>query len=101
MLRVTSTTDALVAELRERILGGELRPGEPIPEIALADKYHVARPTVRAALQSLVSRGLLVREHGKSARVPVLTVEDVDDLFFMREPLEAQVVTMLAERGLS
>lgn len=100
VLRVTSTTDALVAELRERILGGELRPGEPIPEIALAEKYRVARPTVRAALQSLVARGLLVRDHGRSARVPVLTVDDVDDLFFMREPLELHVVTTLARRGL-
>ncbi|GAA1660924.1 GntR family transcriptional regulator [Fodinicola feengrottensis] len=99
-LQVTSTTDALVAELRGQILGGQLRPGEPIPEIALAQRYEVARPTVRAALQTLVNRGLLVREHGRSARVPVLSVADVDDLYFMRTPLELLTVSTLAERGI-
>lgn len=100
ILQVTSTTDALVAELRAQILGGQLRPGEPIPEIALAQQYGVARPTVRAALQTLVNRGLLVREHGRSARVPMLSVADVDDLHFMRTPLELLAVTTLAERGI-
>jgi DNA-binding GntR family transcriptional regulator len=100
ILQVTSTTDALVAELRAQILGGQLRPGEAIPEIALAQQYGVARPTVRAALQTLVTRGLLVREHGRSARVPVLSVADVDDLYFMRTPLELLAVTTLAERGI-
>jgi len=48
-----------------------------------------------------VNRGLLVREHGRSARVPVLSVQDVDDLYFMRTPLELLAVTTLAERGIT
>ncbi|WP_132875080.1 GntR family transcriptional regulator [Tamaricihabitans halophyticus] len=99
-LRVTSTTDALVAELRGRILGGTLRPGEPLPEIALANSFGVARPTVRSALQELVNRNLLHRPAGKSAMVPVLTVDDVHDLYFVRAPLEFQAVTAIASNGL-
>lgn len=100
VLRVTSTLDALVNELRERIFSGQLPPGEPIGEIALADTYHVARPTVRTAIQQLVAGGLLVREPGRSARVPVFTVDDLDDLFLMRTPLELHAVTILAAKGM-
>ncbi|AXK36225.1 GntR family transcriptional regulator [Streptomyces armeniacus] len=97
-LQVTSTTDALVAELRKQILGGELRPGEALPEIAVANAFGVARPTVRSALQILASRNLVHRPQGRSATVPVLTADDARDLHFVRAPLEYEVVTAIVER---
>ncbi|WP_019816290.1 GntR family transcriptional regulator [Saccharomonospora saliphila] len=100
-LQVTSTTDALVAELRGRILSGELTPGEALPENALASEFGVARPTVRSALQILAGRNLLCRPHGRTATVPTLTPADARDLYFVRAPLEMEVVTTIAERGLS
>lgn len=99
-LQVTSTTDALVAALREQILSGELRPGEPLPEIAVADAFGVARPTVRSALQILAGRHLLHRPPGRTATVPVLTADDARDLHFVRAPLEHAAVTAIVERGL-
>lgn len=97
-LRVTSTTDALVVELRRQILGGELRPGEALPEIALAEAFGVARPTVRSALQILASRQLLHRPQGRTATVPVLTADDARDLHFVRAPLELEAVTAIVTR---
>lgn len=99
-LQTTSTTDALVAELRGQILDGRLRPGETLPEIGLANAFGVARPTVRSALQILVNRNLLHRPPGRTASVPVLTENDVHDLYFVRAPLELQAVTAIAERGI-
>ncbi|MEO6082914.1 MAG: GntR family transcriptional regulator [Umezawaea sp.] len=99
-LQTTSTRDALVAEVRKQILSGELRPGEPLTEAGLASAFGVARPTVRSALQVLVSRHLVRSSGGRSLTVPVLTEEDVRDLFFVRTPLEVQAVREIVANGL-
>ncbi|WP_232376867.1 GntR family transcriptional regulator [Amycolatopsis aidingensis] len=98
MLQTMSTRDALVEAVRKQILGGELRPGEPLVETALAATFGVARPTVRSALQELVGRNLVQRSQGRSLIVPVLTEADVRDLFFVRTPLELAAVREIVQR---
>jgi DNA-binding GntR family transcriptional regulator len=92
MLHRVSAVDALVKELRRQILAGELPPGTVLPEIELAQRFHVARPTVRSAVQELVDRGVLRREAGRSARVPVLGVDDVRDVYFARAAIELRAI---------
>jgi DNA-binding GntR family transcriptional regulator len=99
-LQTTSTRDALVAEVRKQILSGQLRPGEPLTEAGLASTFGVARPTVRSALQVLVSRHLVQSSIGRSLTVPVLTEDDVRDLFFVRTPLELRAVREIVDKGL-
>ena len=67
-----STTEAVVVSLREKILDGAIAPGAPLPEADLTREFGVARPTVRAAIQTLCHEGLLQRERNRSAFVPVL-----------------------------
>jgi GntR family transcriptional regulator len=51
--------------LAGRLLEGELLPGDQLPsEPALAAEFGVSRATVRAAIGSLVGRGLIVQRHG-------------------------------------
>ncbi|HXG40383.1 MAG TPA: GntR family transcriptional regulator [Candidatus Limnocylindrales bacterium] len=58
------TANAVVAELAAAI-GAEYRPGDQLPaEPALAAAYGVSRATIREALQSLASLGLVQRVHG-------------------------------------
>jgi DNA-binding GntR family transcriptional regulator len=99
-LQVVSTLDALSESVRRRLLEGELEPGTALGEVELASEYGVARPTARAAIQGLVAEGLLRREPNRSARVPELTAGDVRDLFYVRTPLELQVVSTLVGRHL-
>ena len=96
-----STTEAVVASLRARILDGRIEPGVRLPEVELAVEFGVARPTVRAAIQTLCHEGLLVRERNRSAHTPVLTRDDILDLFSVRIPLECLVVRAVLERGAS
>jgi len=98
-LRPISTTDALVNALREQILAGELAPGARLPEEALASRFGVARPTARAAVQTLVFEGLLRRERNRTAYVPKLTAHDVHDLFLVRIAVELHAIRLLVERG--
>ncbi|MGW0231985.1 GntR family transcriptional regulator [Actinopolymorpha singaporensis] len=92
--------DAVCDAIRERILGGQLDPEEVLYEQATADLYGVSRPTAKAAIDRLVSSGLLRRSANKSARVPRLTEEDVHDLYVSRLMLESQAVAHLAEQRL-
>ena len=96
-----STTEAVVVSLREKILDGAIEPGTPLPEVDLTREFGVARPTVRAAIQTLCHEGLLKRERNRSAFVPLLTREEVLDLFSVRIPIERLIVRELLTRNAS
>ena len=98
-LQTVSLVDALSTTLRSRVLDGLIDPGVGLSENAVAEEYEVSRPTAQTAIALLVQEGLLRREPHKSARVPVLSRADVDDLFLVRIPLELGVVSLIAERG--
>jgi GntR family transcriptional regulator len=56
--------------LRERILNGELEPGSRLPgELSLAAEYGISRVTVRRALDTLASDGLIDRRPGSGTFV--------------------------------
>ncbi|WP_433250216.1 GntR family transcriptional regulator [Streptosporangium sp. CA-135522] len=97
-LRPVSAVNALADALRRRVLSGEIAPGTTLPEQELSTLYGVARPTVREALAVLVHEGLLRRERHRSAQVAEVTLADLDDLMFVRRPLEDLMATALAGR---
>ncbi|MFD0891967.1 GntR family transcriptional regulator, partial [Streptosporangium algeriense] len=97
-LRPVSAVHALADALRRRVLSGEIPPATPLPEQELSALYGVARPTVREALAVLVHEGLLRRERHRSAQVVEVTVADLDDLMFVRRPLEDLMAATLAGR---
>ncbi|MBX3087437.1 MAG: GntR family transcriptional regulator [Cryobacterium sp.] len=60
----------LAGKLEAAIDSGALRAGERLEnEIALAERLHLSRPTVRRAIQELVDHGLLVRRRGVGTQV--------------------------------
>ena len=91
-LKTVSVVDALTASLRSRVLDGRIDAGVGLTETVVASEYEVSRPTAKTAISQLVQEGLLRREAHRSARVPTLSREDVEDLFLVRMPLELEVV---------
>jgi GntR family transcriptional regulator len=56
--------------LRDQILRGALKPGDPVPpESQLARQFSTSRMTVRQALSRLVFEGLIVRHRGRGSFV--------------------------------
>ncbi|MEO7077930.1 MAG: GntR family transcriptional regulator, partial [Rhodococcus sp. (in: high G+C Gram-positive bacteria)] len=98
VLQTVSVVEALVAELRNRVLDGGYQAGSALVEFDVAERYSVSRPTARAAITALVYEGLLRREANKTARVVRLTQADMDDLFRIRIPLEEQILRHLVIR---
>lgn len=97
-LVVPSLVDAVYAAARDRILTGDLAAGTRLTEKDVAETYDVARPTAKAALERLVSSGLLRRTNNKTARVPSMTATDIADLYYSRGFLEREVMLALAKR---
>ena len=65
-----SLADQVRDHLRIRILRHEWLPGGKIPgEFELADQYDVARVTIRTALRSLETQGLIDIRHGSGAYI--------------------------------
>jgi DNA-binding GntR family transcriptional regulator len=94
-----STVDALSEALRVRILDGELAPGTPLREEALAGEYDVARHSLRSALRALQGEGLVQILPNRGARVTSLSPEDVRGLSDLRVALEVEAARMALERG--
>jgi DNA-binding GntR family transcriptional regulator len=74
--------------LRDLILRDELKPGDRIRQEEIADRLGASRLPVREALRMLEAEGLTEHEPNKGARVPKLTMHEVDVIYRMRERLE-------------
>jgi DNA-binding GntR family transcriptional regulator len=86
----TTTVDALAEAVRERIMGGELAPGQRLIERDLVERYEVGRGTVRAALQRLEHEGLVTVETHRGAFVRQLDKQALRELFELRTALELE-----------
>src|ERR1700742_4054712 len=64
-LEHVSTVDRAAEELRRSLFDGDLGPGTPLREVALAEALGVSRSTVREALAILVAEGLVDRVPNK------------------------------------
>jgi DNA-binding GntR family transcriptional regulator len=84
-----STVDRVADELRRALFDGELDPGTPLREVALAESLGVARSTVREALGVLVAEGLADRVPNKGTAVHDLSAEEIRDVCRARAVLEA------------
>jgi DNA-binding GntR family transcriptional regulator len=85
--------------LRRRIVNQELAPGAPLREQALAAEFGVSRARIRDAFGVLEERGLIEREPHRGAVVARPELARIDELFEVREVLEAQTVRLATERA--
>ena len=87
-LEPVSTVDRVADELRRSLFEGELGPGTPLREVALAAALGVSRSTVREALGLLVAEGLADRVPNKGTQVRRLDPEQVRDVCRARVVIE-------------
>ena len=85
-------TQLVVETLREKILSGEIKAGQPLRQAALAEELNVSRIPVREALLQLEAEGLVAFEPHKGATATELTASQVDELFELRAMLEADLL---------
>ena len=90
--------DVVFNTLRQAILKGELKPGERLMEIALADKLGVSRTPIREALRKLEQEGLVVMIPRRGAQVADITEKDLNDVLEVRIALENMAIEKACKR---
>lgn len=84
--------------LRDAIIVGELKPGERLMEVKLADKMGVSRTPVREAIRKLELEGLVNMLPRKGAHVADLSVKDIVDVLEVRATLDGLATSLSASR---
>jgi DNA-binding GntR family transcriptional regulator len=74
--------------LRQRILSGDLRSGQPIRQEQIAQELGVSRIPLREALKQLEAEGFVTIEPHKGAVVSTLSMAEVEELFELRVRFE-------------
>jgi len=89
-----------VAErLRLRIFSGELRPGDWIDELKIADEYGISRTPLREALKVLATEGLITMKVRRGAYVTETSPKDLADVYHLLALLETDAAETVARRG--
>ena len=90
--------DVVFNTLRQAILRGELKPGERLMEIQLANKLGVSRTPIREALRKLELEGLVNMVPRKGAEVADITEKSLRDVLEVRKALEELSVQLAWEK---
>lgn len=85
--------------LREGILHGQIAMGTRINELELATTWRVSRTPIRDAVRRLEAEGLVQAVPGRGVIVPRISLGDADELYELREVLEARAARRAAERA--
>ncbi|MEU6603253.1 GntR family transcriptional regulator [Streptomyces flaveolus] len=86
------------SELRERILRGDLTPGDRLPEVQIAEELGTTRFAVRSALQALEARKLVERVPNAGVVVARLDYERLQEIYDVLELLEGLAARLAADR---
>lgn len=86
-------------EIRRDIIFGVLPSGSRVTEAALASKYGISRVPVREALRALEMEGFVESKPYAGSTVAAIPFDEAEDLFAVREALEAVIARRAARRA--
>jgi DNA-binding GntR family transcriptional regulator len=91
-------SDRAYAALRDDIIEWRLLPGTVLAEVEQSERLGISRTPLREALSRLTAEGLTAAG-GRGVVVTDISLEDIDELFELRETLECKAAALAAERG--
>lgn len=90
--------DVVFNTLRQAILTGELKPGERLMEIHLANRLGVSRTPIREAIRKLELEGLVIMIPRRGAEVAQITEKSMNDVLEVRRALDALCAELACDR---
>ena len=85
----------VASQVRELIMNGTFRPGQPLREQDLEQRFSISRGPVREALRLLEVRGLVSHVPRRGFRVKLYEDRELRDHFMLRGELEALAILQL------
>ena len=83
---------SLVNRLTDRLIAGQLRPGDRLSEASLAKEFDVSRNTLREAFRVLGEQGLVTHIPHRGVSVASPSMADVVDIYRVRHHVECSVL---------
>lgn len=94
-----TSSERVVASVREMILDGRLSAGARLGEVELAARLGVSRTPVREALTRLGAEGLVELSPNRGARVATWTRAEIEAIFDLRSALEPRLTALAVGRA--
>ncbi|MEL7606323.1 GntR family transcriptional regulator [Sedimentibacter saalensis] len=88
VIKLPTIKEQVYKIIKDKIIAGEIKPGEWLQESKLAKILNVSRSPVREALKELVGEGLLENIPNKGVFVKILSKKDIYNIFEFREVME-------------
>jgi DNA-binding GntR family transcriptional regulator len=95
-----STAELLAGQLRAALVRGDLKPGDRLIEVDLAERFDVSRGPVREAIRLLANEGLVVLRKNRGAVVATPTVDDVLEVYAVRREIGSIAIRHTINGGL-
>lgn len=97
--RTGETVSDVYERLKEMVVRFEIRPGERLNEVELADRLTVSRTPLRIALHRLVAENMLNVIPNRGFYVKPLERQEVFDLYELRNALESAAIAHAVVRA--
>jgi DNA-binding GntR family transcriptional regulator len=94
-----SLVQTIVENIEERVISGELKPGERLTEQTMCEVLEVSRSPLREAFRILENQGFLVNKARKGVFVPKLTRKEAIDIYTVRANLESLATFLAVKAG--
>ena len=92
-------SDKAYQALLDEIVDGTLPPGTDLAEVEQSERLGVSRTPLREALSQLRKDGLIEQQRGRGLTVTAVSLDDIVELYELRQPLEQQAAKLAAQRG--
>jgi DNA-binding GntR family transcriptional regulator len=85
-------TELVVERLRNKIIAGDIKPGERINQETLASEFKTSKSPIREALFLLKAEGFITMQSNKGAMVSMINTDQIDELFSLKILLETDLL---------
>jgi len=92
-----SISDQIYEHLKQKILYGDIEPGERLMQIQVAETLKTSRTPVRDAIRRLEQDGLVVRLPQGGVMVTLVDSQTIKEVFGIRSVLEAYAVELACD----
>ena len=82
--------------IHSKLCEGQLRPGSRLSNRGIAKEVGISFTPIREALNRLVSEGLLEYRQGIGVFVPILSQQEIREIYELREIIESEVASQIA-----
>ncbi len=96
MIKTKNSVAVAYDLILQGILNKDLKPGEVVTEVSLAERFNLGRTPVREALGRLEMEGLIQTEN-RTKRVCFLTTNDIEEIFELKIAIEGHLAARAAE----